>query len=522
MTASHTALSILTAVCLSSCAIAPANVRRVMSGTVAAQADLHSLLDKALSTPESDATTDALAHFVEAWKLKGLPNEKDVAADNASAITYRVHFEGPAWGRYPLEYFDMISPANDFEIGKIDHHRRKGVGAPLVAIRENHNRQPIETYFPPEAISRPLTALAKRGPVHGHVCDVRIELLCPLVNSSVTHHGKEAPLAADFSVPWAALLARAGKLNQSRILDMLRRTPQRQPQLYLMEPYDPKKEPLIMIHGLLSTPLAWSELSNDLWADDEIRQRYQIWHYLYNTSAPPLYATRLLRAQLKDLRATLDPTGHDPAMQKTTLLTHSMGGLVGKGLALAPGDAFWKAAFKVPHESLKLSDADRKQLNDAFEWQPDKTVHRIIYVAVPHRGSDFADNFLGRIGRWITAPPRTFQAFYARISAGNPGVFTPAYELLGRGRLDSVHSLSPRQPTLKIMASLPLPPGVKVHSIIGDRGKGGPIESSSDGVVPYSSSHVDGAASELIVPAGHGAFHHPLAVAEIKRILKLR
>ena len=101
-------------------------------------------------------------------------------------------------------------------------------------------------------------------------------------------------------------------------------------------------------------------------------------------------------------------------------------------------------------------------------------------------------------------------------------MFTPAYEELGRGKLDSIDSLSPRQPTLHILAALPFAKGVTVHSIIGDQGKPGPLELSSDGVVPYSSSHIDAAASEKIVHAGHGAFRDPEAVAEIQRILKLK
>jgi pimeloyl-ACP methyl ester carboxylesterase len=387
-------------------------------------------------------------------------------------------------------------------------------------LRENLQREPIETWYPPEVISRPVTAVAEVGSENRGIKKVRIRLLCPIQNPTVICQGRRQPLAADFSVPWAAALARTGKLNQSRVLDMLRRMPSRAPRLYLMEPYDPNREPLIMIHGLLSTPLAWAEMSNELWADEAIRSRYQIWHYHYNTSAPALYSARLLRTQLRDLRAMLDPEGDDPAFRKTTLLTHSMGGLIGKALVVRPGQVFWEAAFKVPHETLNLSPEDRASLEDAFEWEPEKAVHRIVFVAVPHRGSAFADHLVGRIGTWLTAPPATFQAFYARLSKANPGVFTPDYEQLGRGRLDSVSSLSPRQPTLRILADLPFAHPVKVHSIIGDRGRPGPREKSSDGIVPYSSSHLAGADSEVVVPAGHGAFRHPAAQAEIKRVLK--
>jgi hypothetical protein len=42
-----------------------------------------------------------------------------------------------------------------------------------------------------------------------------------------------------------------------------------------------------------------------------------------------------------------------------------------------------------------------------------------------------------------------------------------------------------------------------------------------DFVVQRSSATVAGAESVIEVPAGHGSFHHPKAVAEIIRILKL-
>jgi hypothetical protein len=61
---------------------------------------------------------------------------------------------------------------------------------------------------------------------------------------------------------------------------------------------------------------------------------------------------------------------------------------------------------------------------------------------------------------------------------------------------------------------------VVYHSIIGtrkdDKGPG-----SSDGVVPYESSHIDFAVSERLVHFNHGAHQHPDAIDEVKRILLL-
>lgn len=518
---------LIISVLLSSCALAPVKIQRVMEASVRhmkepSAASLHDLLTAALQEkPDSPLGEKALSQFVERWKNEKRQSEGMVEGSSNKDVKYHVSFEGDSSSVHTLNYFDEIQPASELKITRLQHHQRPGMGAPLLALRENRNTDPLERFFPPEAITRPLTAVAEAGQMRHGIQNVRIQLLCSLQNETVLFQGNRQPLAADFSVPWAATLSRSGKLRQSGILDMLRRAPKRQPQLYLMEAYDPKKEPLIMIHGLLSTPLAWATISNDLWAAPAVRKRYQIWHFLYNTSALGLYSARILRNQLLELRSLLDPEGDDPAMQKTTLLTHSMGGLIGKALVVKPGDSFWKAAFKVPHETLNLTPDDRAKLEDAFEWQPDPTIHRIIFICTPHRGSDFADNPIGRIGGLLTSPPTPFQKFYQRVSTANPGVFTPEYQLLGQGRLDSVSSLSPRQPTLRILAELPMSPGVKTHSIIGNRGRAGPLEKSSDGIVPYTSSHLETADSELVVPTGHGAFHDPKAMAEILRILRL-
>jgi hypothetical protein len=160
-------------------------------------------------------------------------------------------------------------------------------------------------------------------------------------------------------------------------------------------------------------------------------------------------------------------------------------------------------------------------LEKAFFWKAEKQIDQVIFIAVPHRGSDYADNWIGKIGQALVRPPLPFTNFYGRISANNPGVFTPEYEQLSQGKLDSVDSLSPRQPTLQIMSTLPNKYQVDTHSIIGNQGKAGPVEKSSDGVVEYWSSHLPAVRSETMVPIKHSNVDHPEVVKEIKRILKL-
>jgi hypothetical protein len=84
---------------------------------------------------------------------------------------------------------------------------------------------------------------------------------------------------------------------------------------------------------------------------------------------------------------------------------------------------------------------------------------------------------------------------------------------------NSVDTLEPNDRFVETVNKLPITPGIAYHSIIGDRGRGD-TPNSSDGVVPYWSSHLDGAQSELIVPSNHAAPRNPEAIREVERILK--
>jgi len=95
----------------------------------------------------------------------------------------------------------------------------------------------------------------------------------------------------------------------------------------------------------------------------------------------------------------------------------------------------------------------------------------------------------------------------------------------------SVDLLEPGSPALELLAGQPRPDGVHYHSIIGvlppDESWINTItpvshhgKEKSDGIVPYSSAHVDGVDSELLVPADHMHVHqHPLSTLEVRRIL---
>ncbi len=68
--------------------------------------------------------------------------------------------------------------------------------------------------------------------------------------------------------------------------------------LYLLEPYDPNRIPVVFVHGLLSSGYTWLNVSNAVRADPEIRRRYQVWAFFYPTGNPILYSALRLREDL--------------------------------------------------------------------------------------------------------------------------------------------------------------------------------------------------------------------------------
>ena len=91
--------------------------------------------------------------------------------------------------------------------------------------------------------------------------------------------------------------------------------------------------------------------------------------------------------------------------------------------------------------------------------------------------------------------------------------------ILARGGPTSVQGLSPAHPLVRVFASIPLPPDIPFHTIIGSgsRTARGDI---SDGIVTYASAHVEGAESEIVVPVKHTKYDEPESVAVIVDIMQ--
>jgi hypothetical protein len=150
-------------------------------------------------------------------------------------------------------------------------------------------------------------------------------------------------------------------------------------------------------------------------------------------------------------------------------------------------------------------------------FKPRRDVARLIFISTPHRGSVIAENPIGRIGSSLIR--KSMQYMNAGREILQASVVQRDPTVLKLNRLpNSIDTLAPNDPFVREMNTLPMAKRIPCHSIIGDRGRGD-TPNSSDGVVPYWSSHLDGAESEKIVPSGHGAEYSPQGIAEVLRIL---
>lgn len=271
----------------------------------------------------------------------------------------------------------------------------------------------------------------------------------------------------------------------------------------------------MFVHGLLSRPEAWTRTLNGLLADPEIRRRYQFWFLLYPTGLPIWKSASLLRTELDRFHEVLEKDGRNPNLHRMILVGHSMGGLISSLVVRQGGDHLWRQFSDAQVESLNLSPAAHQVLQETIYFPPRRDVDRVIFVATPHRGSRIATSPLVNLAARLVQLPQWFgrddrRALTEAVRHDLRGlVANPASSLI---------FLRAESPLIAAIERLPLSRRIPYHSIIGDRGRGDSPD-SSDGVVPYWSSHLPSAVSEKIVPSGHGVNENPEGIAEIRRIL---
>jgi pimeloyl-ACP methyl ester carboxylesterase len=414
-------------------------------------------------------------------------------------------------------------PADELRVrGLAMRYRWPGLGAPLAAsLRPLDSSKPQGDMVAPR-LKVPVTAVlripgARRALVQGAPLAARLELHLVWDEEWISMGGERVPLEIEPSAA-IALTFTGLPIVQIETLGFLGRLGgilADRPPLVATTPYKPGLIPVVFVHGTQSSIVRWGEMYNRLLSDPEIRARYQFWFFQYDSGNPIALSALRLREALEAAVARLDPLGRDPALRRMVLVGHSQGGLLAKMQVISSGDRIWAAASRKPLSELVLSDETRTLLRRGLFVEPLPAVSRVVFICTPHRGSFVAGrNVMANLVRRLWRLPFTLTGLPADV-ARNAGA-------LRRGTLvpSAVDNMSPRQHFIQALGDIPVAPSVTVNSIIAVEGDG-PVEQGNDGVVAYSSAHIEPVESELVVRSSHSAQGNPHTIEEVRRILRL-
>ena len=228
-----------------------------------------------------------------------------------------------------------------------------------------------------------------------------LELHDPLLRSDIRVASRLVPLETDLTTPLAYFLDSdefKEKECDARACSIPTRC-SRSKGLYMLEPYDPQPIPVVMVHGLWSSPMTWMEMFNDLRAFPEIRDRYQFWFYLYPTGQPFWASAAQFRETLAEVRQ--HARSRTTRTRRSTRWCWSATAWAGwcRGCRRSTA-ATTSGTSSATSRSRSCGPTTRPaaELARVVYFHPNPSVKRVITIGTPHRGSDFANDYT----RWLS------------------------------------------------------------------------------------------------------------------------
>jgi len=433
---------------------------------------------------------------------------------------YRVRIRTDVPGAVLPDQYRTLLAADRFKVvGARELALVEGVGTPLVGqVKGPRGGEAAREFRLEDGLWMPLTAIVEPGP-KAPVREMVFTIYDRKAVETANIRGRRETLAGDFSTPFAVqtrelnqqnflTLGLLGYLRGDRFFDSTG--------LYPIETPRTDKIPVIFVHGLISAPNDWRFLHNALLADKEVRERYQFWAFYYPTSMTVPWSSAIFRQELDHARKLLNPQGRHAPLGEMVLIGHSMGGLLSRMQISDSHPDYYANYFTRGIDQLRLTQTERETIQRMFFFKANQDISKVVFICVPHRGSGLATNWMGRIGRALAQLPYSVLTTTANVLTLNADALAADVTLRPGTSIDS---LNPGGKFVTALQKLPMSPSVQKHSIIGNRGSRGPLEKSSDGVVPYWSSHLPGV-PETIIPSGHGGLEHPLAELKVRELLK--
>ena len=420
------------------------------------------------------------------------------------SITRRDGFGSDFVAVFPLTH--SSSQENKYILNPLTHDYPKGINPNIHKAR----------YLAATIIAQPKKSNATIEDVLTNP-NFEIKVYDPYSVEKVEIAGKPYSLAANFSAPYGLWLAE-NNLGAAAYLTLIDRDQHlAMPHLYMLEPYNPNKKIIVLVHGLASSPEAWIAVTNDIMGDAILREHYQVWQIFYSTNMPILESRFQIYALLKQAFGSLNPK--DAAAQDAVLIGHSMGGIISR-LLVSDADIS-KQALELMNNRQQTRLRKHPVIGERLKMKPIENFDRAIFLAAPHRGTDYADRWFTLAARKIIKLPATFLTTLADTLTSDDVdlkdfVKTLTNDVIQNGPSD----LSKKSKFMELTASIPPEKGLVFHSIMGNITKSDDPNVITDGIVPYKSAHLDGAVSEKIFTGGHSIQETPEAVLELRRILR--
>ena len=449
----------------------------------------------------------------------------------------RYFFDAPHYHlSVPDDTVEDFTLCSDYSVNALmQKNRQPGVGIPLVGhVAQQEHFHVLKS---PRGLTIPVTLVVGLRESDSHVMEVTMNYLDTSLEETAPKEleflaAANWPLALDFSTPLACFL---NSLPNRNLISVMVKSDDQDDHsgLFLIEPYQPDKIPVVFIHGLMSSPDTWVQMINALKNDPVIRNRYQFWFYSFSSGVPVMATAGDLRKVLLAAREELGTTPEALAnFDKMVLIGHSMGGLVSR--TLLQRDPHF-IVEQVTHRNWDeiTSELTEEELGVVEEYAVIPAlpfVNRVVFMAVPHRGSEMAQWSLTRYGSKLVNLPKTlrekmpiFGRVFQKLNQNKEEIEKQRRARKETGddhSITGLHDLDPDSLFIRALSESPMKEGLVYHSIIGDQERAD-HPGGTDGVVPYSSSHLDNAASEVIVHSGHSIHRSPGAMQELLRILLL-
>mgnify|MGYP000136983202 CR=1 FL=1 len=422
------------------------------------------------------------------------------------------------WGRRRLTQF---VPAAELQVvGFENRYRQPGIGAPLAAATEPLDPEHPSHDFVGPNVRVPVTMLLRipdpRSQILGEQLTGALQVLASTESQATDIDGRLVPLEQEPTAAIALALTTAQPWKKDLAM-FLGRLVARDAGLTFggIQPHRRGRIPVVFIHGTASNFSVWANMLNDLRSDPILAKRFDFWFFGYDSGQPILYSGMLLRRAIKEAAAAFQADGPDPCVRQMILIGHSQGGLLVKLTAIESGDRFWRNASDKPFAEVEFSDKTRALLGEAMFVSPLPEVGRVVFIATPQRGSYLAGpGFVRNLAQRLILLPTNL----ARVSLDLISQDAVGSQVALKRIPTSIDNMWPGHPFIKVISDIPVDPDIAAHSIIGVVGDD-PVEEGGDGVVKYTSAHIEGVESELVVPYPHSMQSKPEVVAEVQRIL---